>query len=99
MKAYFCYRHTLLKTITLSRLVLKLGMYSWMLFVYFKVTVETFSKIRMFCAQKTCLQVSFGELQLTQISLNFKTLLQLKNQTCGSKTVCRFSIILILKEF
>ena len=62
MKAYFCYHHTLLYTATLSRLFLKLGMYSWMLFIYFKVTVETFSKLRIFCVQKTCLQVSFGEL-------------------------------------
>ena len=32
-----------------------------------------------------------------QISLNFKTSLQLKNQRSGSKTVGGFSIILILK--
>ena len=32
-----------------------------------------FSKLRIFWVWKTCHQVSFGELQLTQISLNFKT--------------------------
>ena len=31
-----------------------------------------------------------------QILLNFKVLLQLKNRTYGRKTVCGFSIILIL---
>ena len=40
--------------------------------IYLQVTIETFPKLRFF-GFKTCHQFSFGELQLTQISLNFKT--------------------------
>ena len=50
----------------------------------------TFSKL-IFQALKMCHHVSYGELQLTKISFNFKT------QKSGSKTVCGFSITLILK--
>ena len=40
----------------------------------------------------------YGELQLTQIPLNFKnSCLQLKKQRSGSNTMCEFSVILILK--
>ena len=40
----------------------------------------------------------FAEFQLTQISLNFKTFCSnLKIKKSGSKTVCGFSIALILK--
>ena len=40
----------------------------------------------------------FEELRLTQVSLNFKTLCyDLKTRVFGSKTVCGFSIIFILK--
>ena len=46
-----------------------------------------FSKIKKFVTRSV-----FGELQLTQISLNFKDfLLQLKNQRSENKKVCRFS--------
>ena len=38
-----------------------------------KVSTETFSKHQFSGFQKFCHQVSFGELQLTQILLNFKT--------------------------
>ena len=38
--------------------------------IYLKVTIDTFSKLRF---KNFCHQVSFGELQLTKISLNFKT--------------------------
>ena len=41
--------------------------------IYLKVTIETFSKLRFSRFKKFCHQVSVGELQLTQISLNFKT--------------------------
>ena len=40
--------------------------------IYFKVTIETFSKLR-FSAFKSITRSIFRELQLTQISLNFKT--------------------------
>ena len=62
--------------------------------IYLKVTIQTFVKLQIFWVYKTCDQDSFGELQITQMSSNF---VQLKNQTSGSKTVCGFSIILILK--
>ena len=54
-----------------------------------------FSKLRFSQSKKFVSMAAFGELQLTKISLNFKN--QLKNQISGSKTVCGFSIILILK--
>ena len=38
-----------------------------------KVSIETFSKHQFSGFKKFCHQVSFGELQLTQILLNFKT--------------------------
>ena len=59
--------------------------------IYLKVTIETFSKLRFSGFKKFVNSSVFEELQLTQISL------QLKNQRSGSKTVCGFSIILILK--
>ena len=40
--------------------------------IYLKVTIETFSKLRFSGFKAFCYQVSFRELQLTQI-LNFKT--------------------------
>ena len=67
--------------------------------IYSKVTIRKtdvlnfwFAKFKEFVSWSV-----FGELQLSQISLNFKTLLQLKNQRSESKTVCGFFIILILK--
>ena len=41
--------------------------------IYLKVTIETFSKLRFYGFLKICHQVSFGELQLRQMTLNFKT--------------------------
>ena len=41
--------------------------------IYLNVTIETFSKLRFSGFSKICHQVSFVELQLTQISLNFET--------------------------
>ena len=41
--------------------------------IYLKVTVETSSKLRFFKFKKFFCRSALGELQLTQISLNFKT--------------------------
>ena len=41
--------------------------------IYLKVTIETFSKLRFSGFKKLVTRSIFGELQLTQISLNFKT--------------------------
>ena len=64
--------------------------------IYLKVTIEMFSKLRFSGFTKFVTRSVFGELQLTQISLK-NVLLQLKNQTSGSQTMCGFSIFLILK--
>ena len=59
---------------------------------------QTFSKLRFSKFKKCVFRSVFGEFQLTQVSLNFwNFLLQFKNQRSGSKTVCGFSVILILK--
>ena len=58
----------------------------------------TYSKLRLRKFKNFVSRLVFGDHQNTQISLNFQTsCLQLKNQRSGSKTVCGFSIILILK--
>ena len=41
--------------------------------IYFKVTIETFSKLRFSGFKKFVTRSVFGELQFTQILLNFKT--------------------------
>ena len=41
--------------------------------IYLKVTIETFSKLRFSEFKKFVTRSVFGELQLIQISLNFKT--------------------------
>ena len=46
---------------------------SKMLYIYLKVTIETFSKLRFSEFKNFIARTVFGELQLTQISLNFKT--------------------------
>ena len=57
-----------------------------------------FSKLRFSKFKKFVFRSVFGELQLTQISLNFKTLCSnLKIRGLGA-TVCSFSIILTLKD-
>ena len=43
------------------------------LYIYLKVTIETFSKLRFSEFKNFIARTVFGELQLTQISLNFKT--------------------------
>ena len=71
--------------------------------IYLKVTIETLSKLRFCRFKKRVTRSVFVELQLTQISLNFKTSCCnlganfLGAKLLGSKTVCGFSIILILK--
>ena len=41
--------------------------------IYLKVTIETFSKLRFSGFKKFVTESVFGELQHTQISLNFET--------------------------
>ena len=48
--------------------------------IYLKVTIETFSKPRFYGFKECVIRSSFGELQLTLISLNFKT------STCNQKS-------------
>ena len=58
----------------------------------------TFSELWFFKFKKFVSRSVFGEFQLTQADIiEFWNLLQHKNQTPGSKNVCGFSIILILK--
>ena len=65
--------------------------------IYLKVTIETFSKLRFYGFKKFVSRSVFGELQLKQISLNFKTsCCNLKIGGRGAE-LCGFSIILILK--
>ena len=61
--------------------------------IYLKVTIETFSKLRFAGFKKFVTGSVFGDI------IEFSNFLsQLKNQRSGSKTVCGFFIILILKE-
>ena len=63
--------------------------------IYLKVTIEKlrFSKFKRFVSRSV-----FGELHFNADIIEFYNfLLQLKNQRSGSKTVCRFFIILILE--
>ena len=56
--------------------------------IYLKVTIDTLSKLRFSGFKKFVTRSVFRELQLTQISLNFKTfMLQLQNESSGSKAV------------
>ena len=59
--------------------------------IYLKVAIETFSKL-LFCGFKKFVTMSvFGELQLTQISLNFKTsCCNLKIRGMGAKLCVAF---------
>ena len=59
--------------------------------IYLTITIETFSKIQFSGFKKFCHQVSLGELQLTQISLNFKTsYCNLKIRRLGAKLSVAF---------
>ena len=61
--------------------------------IYLKVT---FSKLRFSKFKKFVSRLVFGQLQLTQISLNFKTSCCNLKIRSGSKTVCGFSIIFVI---
>ena len=68
--------------------------------IYLKFFIDTFSKLRFSGFKKFITRSDFGEPQGTHsnASLNFKTLvMQPKNQRSGSRTMCGFSIIVILK--
>ena len=66
--------------------------------IYLKVTIETFSKLRLLKVKEVVSGSVFRELQLTQISLNFKTsCCNIKIRVLGAKLNVAFCIILILK--
>ena len=59
--------------------------------IYLKVTYETFPKLRFSVSKKFVTRSVFGEFQLTQISLNFKTSrCSLKTQGLGAKQCVAF---------
>ena len=59
--------------------------------IYLKVTIETFSKLRFPRFKKFVTRSVFGELQLTQISLNFKSFCcNLKTRGLGTKLCVAF---------
>ena len=59
--------------------------------IYLKVTIETFSKLRFSGFKKFVTRSVFGELQLTQISLNFEaSCCNLKVRVLGTKYVWLF---------
>ena len=59
--------------------------------IYLKVTTETFSKLRFSGWKKFVTRSDFGELQLTQISLNFETsCCSLKIRDLGAKLCVPF---------
>ena len=65
--------------------------------IFLTVIIETFSELRFFVFKKFMTRLVFAELQLKQISVNFKTsCCNLKNRS-WSKTLSGFFIILILK--
>ena len=60
---------------------------------YLKVTVETFSKLQLSGLKKFVSRSVFGELKLTQISLNFKTsCCNLKIRGLGAKECLAFRL-------
>ena len=62
--------------------------------IYLKVTIETFSKLRFSGFKKFVTRSVFGELQLTQISLNFKTFCcNLKIRRLGVKLCVAFLLL------
>ena len=59
--------------------------------IYLKVTIETFLKLRFSGFKKFVTRSVFAELQLTQISLNFKTsCCNLKIRDLGAKLCLAF---------
>ena len=62
--------------------------------IYLKVTIETFSKLRFSGFKKFVTRSVFEELQLTQISLNFKTFCcNLKIRRLGVKLCVAFLLL------
>ena len=58
--------------------------------IYFKLLLRRSQEFGL-CALKICHQISFGELQLTQISLNFKTsCFNLETRLLGAKLCVDF---------
>ena len=61
--------------------------------IYLKVTIETFSKLRLLKVKKIVGRSVFRELQLTQISLNFKTsCCNIKIRVLGTKLYVAFPL-------
>ena len=59
--------------------------------IFLKITIETFSKLRFSGFKKFVTRPVFGELQLTQISLNFKTsCCNFKIRSLGAKLCVTF---------
>ena len=59
--------------------------------IYLKITIEMFSKLRLSGFKKFVTRLIFGELQLIQISLNFKTsCYNLKIRGLGGKLLFNF---------
>ena len=68
------------------------------LFKSYSLEKVTLSKLRFSKFKKFVTRLIFGELQLTQMSLNPESsCCNLKNQRPGIKTVFDFTIILVLK--
>ena len=62
--------------------------------IYLRVTIETFSKLRFSGFKKFVTRSVFEELQLTQISLNFKTsYCDLKIRGLGPKLCVAFLLL------
>ena len=62
--------------------------------IYLRVTIETFSKLRFSAFKKFVTRSVFEELQLTQISLNFKTsYCDLKIRGLGPKLCVAFLLL------
>ena len=66
--------------------------------IYLKVEKRKFSKLRFSKFTKFIFRPVFGELQLTQIYLNFKSYCcNLKRRGLGAKNISDFLMILVLK--
>ena len=65
--------------------------------IYLKITIKTFSKLRFLGLKNLSPGQFWGAPSHADIIEFHNFLLQLKNQTPQSKTVCGFYIILILK--
>ena len=62
--------------------------------IYLKVTIETFTKLRFSGFKKFVTKSVFGQLQLTQVSLNFKaSCCNLKIRDLGTKLCVAFLLL------